>query len=98
MLSEMIPYIGGRFRRETTRNIKKCLFLILQEKYQMCNNNMPDNYDFFKQHEAEQESKLEERPLCDCCEEPIQDDFYYDIGGEIYCENCMVSCFRKTFE
>nr|DAZ49727.1 MAG TPA: hypothetical protein [Caudoviricetes sp.] len=27
----MIPYIVGRFRRETTRNIKKCLDLILQE-------------------------------------------------------------------
>ena len=52
----------------------------------------------FEQHETEMERKLEERPLCERCEEPIQDDFYYDIGGEIYCEDCMVSCFRKVIE
>lgn len=61
-------------------------------------SNIPDNYDFFRMHEAEQESKLGGRPLCECCEEPIQDEFYYDIGGEIYCEDCMVSCFRKIIE
>lgn len=26
----------------------------------------------------------------------IQADYCYDVGGEIYCEDCMVSCFRKV--
>jgi hypothetical protein len=57
---------------------------------------IPDNYDFFRMHEDEQDEWLEQRPVCVCCGDHIQDDYCYDVGGEIYCEDCMVSCFRKV--
>ena len=56
--------------------------------------NVPDNYDAFLQHEAEQEALLSRRPKCVCCEEPIQDDYLYDINGDLYCEECMNEIFR----
>ena len=52
---------------------------------------IPDNYDFFRMHEDEQDEWLEQRPVCVCCGDHIQDDYCYDVGGEIYCEDCMVS-------
>lgn len=57
---------------------------------------IPDNYDFFRMHEDEQDKWLEQRPVCVCCGDHIQDDYCYDVGGEIYCEDYMVSCFRKV--
>lgn len=56
---------------------------------------MPDNYDLFAAHEAEMGAKLDNKPVCVCCEEPIQDDYMYDIYGEIYCEDCMIAQFRR---
>ena len=53
--------------------------------------NMPDNYDYFCMHEAEMDEKLDRRPVCVCCEEHIQDDHAYNIGGELYCPDCMES-------
>jgi hypothetical protein len=27
---------------------------------------------------------------CSCCDEGIEEnEYYYEIGGEIYCENCV---------
>nr|DAG37521.1 MAG TPA: Four and a half LIM, LIM domain, PROTEIN BINDING [Caudoviricetes sp.] len=57
-------------------------------------SNVPDNYDFFQQHEAEQDAKLEKCPVCSCCGDPIQDEYRYVIGDESYCEDCMIACFR----
>lgn len=59
---------------------------------------VPDNYDAYKSHEAEQESWLSRLPICDECHEPIQDDVLYDIDGIIYCEKCMQDAFRKWRE
>ena len=55
---------------------------------------VPDNYDAFIRHDAEQQEYLESLPICDKCGEPIQDDYLYDIGGDIYCEDCMKEEFR----
>ena len=60
--------------------------------------NMPDNYDLFAAHEAEMGAKLDNKPVCVCCEEPIQDDYMYDIYGEIYCEDCMIAQFRRSVD
>lgn len=38
---------------------------------------------------AHQEALLESRPVCDCCGEHIQDDYYYRIGTEIWCQECL---------
>ncbi len=32
---------------------------------------------------------LDSRPVCDQCEEPIQDDYYWLINGEKFCERCL---------
>lgn len=58
-------------------------------------SNIPDNYELFQQHDAEQEELLEGLPVCCCCGNHIQDDYYYDIDGEIYCEKCMEDTFRR---
>ena len=60
--------------------------------------NIPDNYDLFALREAEMGAKLDSKPVCVCCEEPIQDDHMYDIYGDIYCEDCMISQFRRSID
>jgi formylmethanofuran dehydrogenase subunit E len=49
----------------------------------------------FLSYDAEQESKREKMPVCSVCGEHIQDDFLYDIDGEIFCEECLNENFRK---
>lgn len=47
---------------------------------------------------AEQERRFEELPECDYCGERITDDYYWYINGEILCEECLNSNFRKDNE
>lgn len=49
----------------------------------------------FAAWEAEQESWLAKRPVCADCDEPIQDDHYFDINGEAICPDCMEGNYRK---
>lgn len=57
--------------------------------------NTPDNYSQWLSHEREQERRLAQLPKCDYCNDPIQDDFYYEINGENICEHCLDQFFRK---
>jgi len=57
--------------------------------------NSPDNYDAFVQHDAEQEKQLDRLPVCEYCEEPIQDEYAYYIEGCWFCESCMNEHFRR---
>ena len=34
-------------------------------------------------------------PVCDMCGKRITDDYYYEIGGDILCEDCMISEHRR---
>lgn len=43
-----------------------------------------------------QEAMLEKLPKCDFCGEPIQDEYLWEIGGEVYCERCAADTFRKS--
>ena len=52
----------------------------------------------FDRYEAEQEAQLEKLPMCDKCGEHIQDDYCYEINGEIYCEDCMNETFRRNVD
>ena len=45
----------------------------------------------------DQEEKLNKRPLCDYCGQPVQDDCYYELNGEVYCQYCIDNC-KKFFE
>ena len=59
---------------------------------------MDDNYSLWERHEREQEIWLAKLPVCDYCEQHIQDDHYYEIDGEIICPDCLESYFRKENE
>ena len=60
--------------------------------------HVPDINDAYRFHELEQEAWLAKRPKCDKCGEPIQDDYLYDVGGDIFCEECMKEVFRSRTE
>lgn len=56
---------------------------------------IPDSYDLWARHDAEQERALTLLPQCVCCGEPIQEDHCFDINGELYCETCLEDTFRR---
>lgn len=56
--------------------------------------NTPDNYDQWLAHERQQERQLAQLPKCDRCHDPIPER-YFDIYGDIYCEECGIKMFRK---
>ncbi len=33
--------------------------------------------------------------ICQCCEEDVKADYYYEILGDIYCPDCVDDLFRK---
>lgn len=40
------------------------------------------------------EKELEDAPLCEICEQPLE-AYHYDIGGEIICEDCLIEHYRR---
>ena len=58
--------------------------------------NIPDNYDRWKQYDAEQQAKLEKLPVCSECQEPIQEEYCYEVGKEVLCEECMNDRYQVT--
>ncbi len=42
--------------------------------------------------EAEDERWLRSRPVCAWCGEPIQDEYCYEIDGDLICERCIEDC------
>ncbi len=60
--------------------------------------SIPDNYDMWLTHEAEQEKLLERLPVCRCCGERIQNKYYFYIEGNILCEDCMNDKYRRSVE
>lgn len=59
---------------------------------------VPDYNDLLDTYQAEQDAQLKRRPICSYCNEPIQDDYLFDIDGELYCEECMKDLFRHSTE
>lgn len=49
----------------------------------------------FRRHNAEQQKMLDRLPRCSECDEPIQDEFCYEINGELICDKCMYENHRK---
>lgn len=56
---------------------------------------MIDNYDLWEAHDAKQERWLAELPVCDVCDNPIQDEHLYLINDEFICPECLERDFRK---
>lgn len=59
---------------------------------------VPDNYDQWKQHEAQQQRQLDRLPVCSHCEEPIQSEHLFLINDEFICLECLVENYRKNTE
>lgn len=49
----------------------------------------------FHRHDEEQDLQLERLPRCGYCDGIIQDEFLYDIDGEVICDSCLKEHFRK---
>jgi formylmethanofuran dehydrogenase subunit E len=53
------------------------------------------DFDRYDMEMAQREAKL---PKCDKCGKPINDDFFYEIEGEILCEKCMHDTYARSTE
>jgi formylmethanofuran dehydrogenase subunit E len=47
-------------------------------------------------HEAKLEKALSERIHCDYCGHAIQEDFYYEINGDMICDSCLERHFYRV--
>ena len=52
----------------------------------------------FERWNADQEKELSRLPKCIDCGEPIQDDYLFDINGDLFCEECMKANFKRWTE
>lgn len=52
----------------------------------------------FDRYDRQQEEWLNSLPVCDCCGEPIQDEYCYEINGDLICEDCLDMHFRKAVD
>jgi len=59
---------------------------------------IPDNYDRFETHMAEQERELQKLPICGYCHKRIMDEYCYELNGEYVHEQCMEENHRKAVE
>ena len=57
---------------------------------------IPDYNDLHSAYEQERERALEKFPKCDCCGEPITDDYFYNIDGTYICEECLNDNYRVS--
>ena len=56
-------------------------------------DNIPDNYEIWAAHEQEIERQEQNAEHCAWCGRAIWDG-YYDIGGDMVCEECIDGCRR----
>lgn len=52
----------------------------------------------FERHDRAQAAELAKLPKCECCGEPIQDEYCYFINDDVICEDCMNENFRRRTE
>lgn len=48
-----------------------------------------DPLDDFAAYDAHVSAELAKLPRCSHCDNPIQDDFCYEINDELVCEKCL---------
>ncbi len=51
----------------------------------------------FNAWDVEQHEALSKLPKCSDCGEPIQEDYYYEIGDKLLCSDCL-DYYRKDTE
>ena len=52
----------------------------------------------FERHDLEQVKRLNLLPFCDICNDPIQEEHFYEINGDFVCEFCLDKLFKKNTE
>lgn len=52
----------------------------------------------FDRYDADLQAELNRLPKCCCCDEEIQGEYYYEINGEIICEECLNEHHRKRVD
>lgn len=52
----------------------------------------------FNRHDMEQARMEESLPVCEKCKKRIHDDIFFDVDGEILCEQCMILRYGKRTE
>lgn len=52
----------------------------------------------FNRYDAEQEEAMKKYPECAECGLRITDDYYYEVEGEILCEEHMNERYRKSVD
>ena len=60
--------------------------------------NIPDALDFARWHEEEEAKAEAKLPVCEDCGEIIYDEYYYDVDGDILCEECLKDRYRHYTE
>ena len=56
---------------------------------------VPDVYDQWKQHDNKQQLELDKLPKCYYCDEPIQEEYCYEINDELICVECLNGNFIR---
>lgn len=59
---------------------------------------IPDYTDLHAEYEREQERSLRKYPKCDYCGERITDDYFYNIDGTYFHEECLKEEYREETE
>lgn len=59
------------------------------------NGDPLDDFDALDAMQAMYEARL---PVCEECGNRINDDYYFDVDGELLCEDCMNKRYRKHTE
>ena len=52
----------------------------------------------FERYDAQRERELARRPKCCECDEHIQEDYCFEIDGELVCIHCLKRYYLKNTE
>lgn len=50
----------------------------------------------FARHDLQQAQEMAQLRRCEDCGKAIQDDYFYDVAGEILCEKCVERRYRRV--
>ncbi len=81
-----------------------CAFLHMVDGFRICKPDSrkeigmftDDPLRDFERYDSDREDYLERLPECVCCGYAIQDDYYYEIQGEILCQSCMEETYQRS--
>lgn len=54
-----------------------------------------DVYDLWEAQDIKKERWLARLPQCEFCENPIQDEYIWEIEDSFYCEDCAKKQYRR---